>query len=68
MRSDVRRQATPRGWWQAIDQRTGQGLGEAVGPRQEAVLVRWQARWQPFGSTQFATDGWEADARHLDAE
>ena len=67
MWSDVRSTATPRGWWQAIDQYTGQGLGEMVGARQEAVFVRWQARRQLVGSTQFATAGWGVDARQFDA-
>jgi hypothetical protein len=66
---DPSRQATgPGGWWHGMEHPTAQGWGEVVGPRQEALFVRWQARWQPCGSTQCATDGWGAAERHLDAE
>ena len=38
------------------------------GRRQDAVFLRLQELWKPFGITRLYTDGWGAYERHLDPE
>ena len=43
-------------------------MASIFGRWQEAVCLARQALREPFGSTQFSTDGWGAYARHLAPE
>jgi insertion element IS1 protein InsB len=68
MGSDVRRQATPRWLWHAMDPHTGKVVAYVFGRRQAKVFVQLKTLLAPCGMTKFDTDGWGADERHLDAE
>ena len=61
--SVVPAQATPRWRWPAMAPHTGQGCAYGCGRRQDSVCVRRHALLEPCGLTQYAPDGWGADAR-----
>ena len=57
MWSYVGNKATPRWLWHAIDHHTGKVLAYVFGRRKDTVFLRLKALLEPFGITQFYTDG-----------
>lgn len=43
-------------------------LAYAIGTRKDEVFLQLKALLEPFGITQFYTDGWGAYERHLEAD
>ena len=68
MWSYIARKSNPRWLWHAIDHRTGRVLAYVFGRRKDDVFLKLKALLEPFGITQFYTDGWGAYERHIDAE
>ena len=68
MWSYVRSKAKPRWLWHAIDHHSGHVLAYVFGRRKDTVFLQLQALLEPFGITQFYTDGWGAYERHIDPE
>jgi len=60
----VKRTKEPRWRWQAMDHRSGKGLADVFGRRQDEVFVQRKALLEPFGITRYATDSWGAYTRH----
>lgn len=52
--------------WHAIDHPTGEVLAYVLSNHQDPAFLELKALLEPFGVTQFYTDGWEAYQRHLD--
>jgi insertion element IS1 protein InsB len=52
--------------WHAIDHQTGEVLAYVLSNHQDTALLELKALLEPFGITQFYTDGWGAYQRHLD--
>lgn len=53
-------------WW-AIDHTTGQVLTYVLAERKDEAFVALKALLEPFGITQFYTDGWGVYERHIAA-
>jgi insertion element IS1 protein InsB len=68
MGSFVGSKSQQRWVWHAIDHHTGQALAYIFGARQDQVFLELKALLQPFGITQFYTDGWGTYRRHLDPD
>ena len=68
MWSVVQAKAPPRWLWHAIDHHPGQVCASVCGRRQAAVFLKRQELLEPFGITQYSTDGWGAYERHIDTE
>ena len=68
MWSFVKRKKEPRWRWHAIDHRSGKGLADVFGRRQDEVFLKLKALLEPFGITRSYTDYWGAYSRHLDAD
>src|SRR5215510_12415332 len=68
MWSFVQAKVHPRWLWHAIDHYTGQVLAYVFGRRKDAVFLKLQQLLEPFGITEFYTDGWGAYERHIDTE
>lgn len=68
MWSFVQTKANQRWLWHAIDHQSGHVLAYVFGRRKDTVFLQLQALLEPFGITQFSTDGWGAYARHIDAK
>jgi insertion element IS1 protein InsB len=68
MWSYVGKKANPRWLWPAIDHHTGQVLAYVFGRRKDKVFLRLQALLEPFGITQYYTDGWGTYERYVDTE
>jgi insertion element IS1 protein InsB len=68
MWSYVGKKAQPRWLWHAIDHHTGKVLAYVFGRRKDKVFLRLKALLEPFGITQYYTDGWGTYERHVDAE
>lgn len=64
----VGKKDTPRWLWHAIDHDNGKVLAYALGTRKDEVFLQLKALLEPFGITQFYTDGWGAYERHLEAD
>jgi insertion element IS1 protein InsB len=64
----VARKSNPRWLWHAIDRHTGKVLAYVFGRRKDTVFLQLKALLEPFGITQYYTDGWGAYERHLDAD
>ena len=52
--------------WHAIDRATGTVLAYILGSHEDTAFLELKALLEPFGITQFFTDGWGAYQRHLD--
>lgn len=52
--------------WHAVDHRTGQILAYVLADHKDAAFLQLKALLEPFGITQFYTDGWGAYERHLE--
>ena len=68
MWSVVPAKAPPRWLGHAIDHHPGQVCASVCGRRQAAVFLKRQELLEPFGITQYSTDGWGAYERHIDTE
>ena len=52
--------------WHAIDHQTGEVWASVLSNHQDTAFLELKALLEPFGVTQFYTDGGGADERHLD--
>lgn len=52
--------------WHAIDHQSGEVLAYVLSNHQDRAFLELKALLEPFGITQFYTDGWGAYERHLD--
>lgn len=52
--------------WHAIDHATGKVLAYVLGNHTDNVFLQLKALLEPFGISQFYTDGWGAYERKLD--
>src|ERR687893_762429 len=66
MWSFVQSKREQRWLWHAIDHATGKVLAYVFGSHEDVAFLELKALLEPFGITQFFTDGWGAYQRHLD--
>ncbi len=52
--------------WHAVDHNTGEVLAYVLADHQDAAFLELKTLLEPFGITQFYTDGWGAYERHLE--
>ena len=52
--------------WHAIDHTTGEVLAYVLAEHKDTAFLELKALLEPFGITQFYTDGWGAYERHLE--
>lgn len=52
--------------WHAIDHKTGEVLAYVMSNHKDAAFLELKALLEPFGLTQFYTDGWGAHERHIE--
>lgn len=52
--------------WHAIDHITGEVLAYVLAGHKDTAFLELKALLEPFGITQFYTDGWGAYERHLE--
>jgi IS1 family transposase len=52
--------------WHAIDHTTGAVLAYVLAEHKDAAFLELKALLEPFGITQFYTDGWGAYERHVE--
>jgi insertion element IS1 protein InsB len=62
------RRTRPVGYGKTSDHHNGKVLAYAIGTRKDEVFLQLTALLEPFGITQFYTDGWGAYERHLEAD
>ncbi len=65
MWSFVQSKGQPRWLWHAIDHDTGEVLAYVLSDPKDAAFVQLKALLEPFGITQFYSDGWGAYQRLL---
>ena len=68
MQSFVGKKENQRWLWHAIDHYSGQILAYVLGSRTDVVFLKLKQLLEPFGITQFYTDGLKTYERHLDSE
>lgn len=68
MWSFVQSKKQQRWLWHAIDHATGKVLAYVFGSHEDVAFLELKALLEPFGITQFFTDGWGAYQRHLDEQ
>lgn len=56
----------PRWLWHAIDHKTGVVLACVLSDHKDAAFLELKTLLEPFGITQFYTDGWGAYERHIE--
>lgn len=66
MWSFVQSKQHQRWLWHAIDHHTGAVLAYVVSDHKDTALLELKSLLEPFGITQFYTDGWGAYERHLE--
>lgn len=66
MWSFVKTKQQQRWLWHAIDHQTGEVLAYVLSNHQDSAFLELKALLEPFGITQFYTDGWGAYERHLE--
>ena len=66
MWSFVRTKQQQRWLWHAIDHQTGEVLASVLSNHQDSAFLELKALLEPFGVTQFYTDGWGAYERRLE--
>ena len=66
MWSFVQSKQQQRWLWHAIDHCTGEVLAYVLSNHQDSAFLELKALLEPFGITQFYTDGWGAYERHLE--
>jgi insertion element IS1 protein InsB len=52
--------------WHAVDHNTGEVLAYMLADHQDVALLELKTLLEPFGITQFYTDGWGAYKRHIE--
>ena len=52
--------------WHAVDHITGEVLAYVLAEHKDTAFLELKALLEPFGITQFYTDGWGAYERHLE--
>jgi insertion element IS1 protein InsB len=67
MWSFVRSKSQQRWLWHAIDHKTGEVLAYVLAEHKDAAFLELKALLEPFGITQFYTDGWGAYERHIES-
>jgi insertion element IS1 protein InsB len=67
MWSFVRCKKQERWLWHAIDHHTGAVLAYVLSNHKDSAFLALKALLEPFGISQFYTDGWGAYQRHLDS-
>lgn len=65
MWSFVRAKSQQRWLWHAIDHHSGSVLAYVLAAHEDEAFVKLKGLLEPFGITQFYTDGWGAYERHL---
>lgn len=65
MWSFVQSKTQQRWLWWAINHNTGQVLAYVLAERKDEAFVALKALLEPFGITQFYSDGWGAYERHI---
>jgi insertion element IS1 protein InsB len=65
MWSFVQSKEHQRWLWHAIDHETGEILAYVLASHEDEAFVKLKALLEPFGISQFYTDGWGAYERHL---
>jgi insertion element IS1 protein InsB len=65
MWSYVQRKSQQRWLWHAIDHETGKILAYVLADHKDAAFLQLKALLEPFGISQYYTDDWGADHRHL---
>jgi insertion element IS1 protein InsB len=66
MWSYVGKKAEPRWLWHALDHDRATVLAYGFGRRKDEVFLQLKELLEPFGITQFYTDGWGSYERHID--
>ncbi len=66
MWSFVQKKAQQRWLWYAIDHDSGEILAYVLAPHEDVAFVQLKVLLEPFGITQFYTDGWGTYERYLD--
>jgi len=67
MWSYVAKKENQRWLWHAIDHHSGKILAYVLGAHKDEVFLQLKAMLEPFGITQFYTDGWGAYERNLES-
>ncbi len=52
--------------WHAVDHNTGEVLAYVLADHQDIAFLELKVLLEPFGITQFYTDGWGAYERHIE--
>ncbi len=68
MWSYVGKKDNPRWLWHAIEHQSGKVLAYVFGRRKDEAFLQLKKLLEPFGISQFYTDGWGAYERHIEAE
>ncbi len=68
MWSFVQSKRQPRWLWWAIDHVSGEVLAYVLADRKDKAFIDLKSLLEPFGITQFYSDGWGAYQRHIDSE
>jgi insertion element IS1 protein InsB len=66
MWSFVKAKTEPRWLWHAIEHVSGKILAYVLASHEDEAFVRLKALLEPFGITQFYTDGWGAYERYIE--
>jgi len=66
MWSGVQSKQQQRWLWHALDHKTGTVLAAVLSDHKDTAFLELKALFEPFGITQFDTDGWGAYERHLE--
>lgn len=66
MWSFVQSKQQQRWLWHALDHHTGAVLADVLSEHKDTAFLELKALLEPFGITQFYTDGWGADERQLE--
>jgi insertion element IS1 protein InsB len=66
MWSFVKNKKEERWLWHAIDHETGEVLGYVLSGHKDEAFLMLKELLEPFGITQYYTDGWGAYERHIE--
>jgi len=66
MWSFVKSKKKERWLWHAIDHEKGEVLGYVLSGHKDEAFLRLKELLEPFGITQYYTDGWGAYERHIE--
>ena len=67
MQSFVDKKSNQRWLWHGIDHYTGEVLAYVLGARTDEMFLKLKKLLEPFGITQFYTDGLKTYERHIDS-